>query len=134
MVARLHAPKRMRTLTGASARIGESGAVCPLVYYAVRDPSLVRVIPVKHPPLPNGSRHVKLAFQVGMLPGLPVLVESIRRTEDPATLESTNAFVMTIGLPVNDEDAFYQRGVAADPQQDFTDLYTRFRELGRRDT
>lgn len=130
LVTRVHTPKRMRAFSGASTRFGDSGAFCPLEYYAVRDPSLVRVIPVKRPPLPNGLRHVKLAFQMGGIPKLVALVEEVRATSDAAVLDSTAAFVMTIGLPLADEEGFYRRAVGMDPQQDFTDLYTRIRELG----
>jgi hypothetical protein len=129
VVAKVHAPKRVRHISGASARFGSVGTACPLEYYAVRDPSLVRVIPVKRPPLPNGFRHVKLSFQMSGVPRLAETVEDIRRGADAATHESTAAFVMTIGLPVAEEDSFHRKAVAADPQQDFSDLYTRIREL-----
>jgi hypothetical protein len=129
VVARVHAPKRVRLISGASAKFGSMGVACPLEYYAVRDPSLVRVIPVKRPPLPNGFRHVKLSFQMAGVPKLAETVEDIRRGSDAAAHDSIAAFVMTIGLPVAEEETFYRKAVAADPQQDFSDLYTRIRDL-----
>lgn len=129
VVAHLLTPKRVRAITGASTRFGNTGSVCKLEYYAVRDPSLVRVIPVNRPPLPNGFRHVKLSFQLQGIAKLAEGLEEIRKGVDAMELESTAAFIMTIGLPVGDEDQFYQRGVAVDPNQDFTDVYTRIREM-----
>jgi hypothetical protein len=129
VVARLLAPKRLRRLTGASTRFGHNGARCPLDYYAVRDPSVVRVIPVKRPPMPNGFRHVKLSFQMTGL-SMEEALEQLRRGPDAGGMDSTAAFVMTIGLPVAEEESFFQRAVAVEPNQDFTDLYTRIRDLG----
>jgi hypothetical protein len=126
LVSRLLAPKRLRTTSGGTTRFGQDGSVCPMVYCAVRDPSVVRVIPVKRPPLPNGYRHVKLSFQ---LAGLKVdeTLDELRQIAGGSTaMDGTGTFVMTIGLPIAEEPAFHQRLVGGgEPIQDFADLYTR---------
>ncbi len=130
VVSRLLTPKRMRVIAGATTRFGPSGAPVPLEYYAVRDPSVVRVIPVKRPPLPSGFRHVKLSFQ---LTGMRVseTAEELRRSPNAAALDATAGFVMTIGLPANEEEKFFERAVSVDPEQDFTDLCTRIRDMAK---
>jgi hypothetical protein len=127
LVARLLSPKRLRVITGAHTRFGTGGARCPLEYYAVRDPSVVRVIPVDRPPLPNGFRHVKLAIKLERA-RTPEEISELRLHEPVA--HATCSFLMTIGLPLGREDAFYERAVARFPDQDFTELYSRMRELG----
>jgi hypothetical protein len=130
LVARLLSPKRLRAITGAHTRFGAAGARCPLEYYAVRDPSVVRVIPVDRPPLPNGFRHVKLSIKLDLTRS-PVDAAELNSREPEA--HATGSFLMTIGLPLAREDAFYERAIARFPEQDFTELYARMRELGSED-
>jgi hypothetical protein len=129
LVGRILSPKRVRLFTGAHTRFGSEGARCPLDYYAVRDPSVVRVIPVDRPPLPNGFRHVKLSFKFDRTRAVEDAMRALKELSQPPT-HFTGAFLMSIGLPLLREEAFYDRAVAQYPDQEFTDLYTRMRELG----
>jgi hypothetical protein len=128
LVARLLSPKRVRVVTGAHTRFGTGGTRCPLEYYAVRDPSVVRVIPIDRPPLPNGFRHVKLSFKLDQGRALQDAAAGLNIAE--ASAHATGSFLMSIGLSLTREDAFYERAVGRYPDQDFTDLYARMRELG----
>jgi hypothetical protein len=121
----MYSPKQVRLITAAQTRIGTNGSVCPLEYYAVRDPSVVRVIPVTLPPLPNGFRHVKLAFQFDK----PHLLQDAVSLGHPDGKEIW-AFVLTVGLPIPNEEAFYRRAIGDFPYQTFSDLYSRARDLG----
>jgi hypothetical protein len=129
IIARMCTPRQVRLITAGNIRLGENGAACPLEYYAVRDPSVVRVIPVSLPALPNGFRHVKLAFQF----------EKPQLLQDAVSMGQLDgrdiwAFVLTVGLPIATEDSFYRRAIGNYPSQSFTDLYARARELGCSET
>ena len=125
IVSRMYTPRQVRLITAAHTRLGNNGTACPLEYYAVRDPSVVRVIPVSLPPLPNGFRHVKLSFQF----------EKPQLLQDAVTVGHHDgkeiwAFVLTVGLPMAREEAFYKRAIGDFPSQSFSDLYARARDLG----
>jgi len=128
IVARMLTPRQVRLFTGARAGVGRSPA--PLEYYAVRDPSVVRVIPVSQPPLPNGFRHVRLAFQFEK-PQLLADAVSVPRGTHPG--EQTFAFLMSIGLPLAEEDGFYGRVALDSPEPDFAELYARLSRLAEDD-
>jgi hypothetical protein len=121
----MFSPKQVRLITAGQTKIGVNGSVCPLEYYAVRDPSAVRVIPVNLPPLPNRFRHVKLAFQFDR----PHLLQDAVSMGHPDGKEIW-AFVLTIGLPQAREEGFYRRAIGDHPVQSFSDLYTRAHDLG----
>jgi hypothetical protein len=124
IIARMCTPRQVRLVTAGTTRLGNNGTVCPLEYYAVRDPSVARVIPVSLPPLPNGFRHVKLTFQF----------EKPHLLQDAVSLGQLEgkeiwAFVLTVGLPIAQEDSFYRRAIGNFPDQSVSDLYARAREL-----
>jgi hypothetical protein len=129
VVARALSPKQLRMITGSIARFGTNETACPLDYYAVRDPSVVRVIPVKRPPLPNGFRHVKLSFKLDSSPKVREIVDQVRREIEPGSAGAPAAFLITIGLPLAEEDRFYQRVIGGHAEQDLSELYTRILEL-----
>jgi hypothetical protein len=125
IVARMFTPRQVRLVTSASTRLGSGGVPCPLEYFAVRDPSIVRVIPVSLPPLPNGFRHVKLSFQFDR----PHLLQDAVSTGQ-ANGREIWAFIVTVGLPMGQEDEFYRKAIGDFPEQSFGDLYARARDLG----
>lgn len=124
----MFSPKQVRLVTAAHTRLGNSGSACPLEYYAVRDPSCVRVVPVNLPPLPNGFRHVKLMFQFDK-PHLLQDAVSVAQADG----KDIWAFVLTIGLPIAQEESFYDRAIGNFPNQGFSELYARARDLGCQD-
>lgn len=124
----MFSPKQVRLVTAAQTRLGNSGAPCPLEYYSVRDPSVVRVVPVSIPPLPNGFRHVKLMFQFDR----PNLLHDAVSLGVPDGKDIW-AFVLTIGMPTAREESFYRRAIGDYQNQTFSELYARARDLGCED-
>ena len=132
IVARRLSARQVRLFTGSTVGIGRGAA--PLDYYAVRDPSVVRVSPVHQPPRPNGFRHVKLAFQFEHRSGAEEAVV-VARPSAPCgkpISEAPVAFLLTIGLVNGQEQAFYRDVVADWPSQEFADLYARIAHLAGR--
>lgn len=129
IVGRMLSPRQVRLFTGASVGMGKGAS--PLEYYAVRDPSVVRVIPLHQPPLPNGFRHVKLAYQFDR-PQLLADAVTLCRTNPgmpPGAGEAPSAFLVTIGLPLALEEQFFAQVTARGSHQEFGDLYARIAEL-----
>jgi len=129
IIARMLSPKQIRLFTGAIVGVGKTGAA--IEYYAVRDPSVVRVIPLPQPPLPNGFRHVKLAFQFERPHLLTDAVTMIRMPNPGSTRpsEAPVGFLITIGLAIGQEEDFYRRAIAEHEGQEFADLYARIADL-----
>jgi hypothetical protein len=132
IVGRMLSPRQVRLFTGASVGVGKGGS--PLDYYAVRDPSVVRVIPLAQPPLPNGFRHVKLAFQFDRPQLLGDAVTLSRPAGgSPGSGDAPVAFLLTIGLAIAHEEQFCRRALTDHGHQEFADLYARIAELANGD-
>jgi hypothetical protein len=126
VVARMYTPRQLKVFAGCTVRVGTSPT--PLQYYAVRDPSIVRVIPLNIPPGPDGFRHMKLAFQFDRPQLLADAVTVARPNSAPAT-DLPAAFLLSIGLVIAQEEQFFRRTIVDPGHQEFPDLYTRVREL-----
>lgn len=141
-VARWLTSRQLRVFTGGRIRVSTDGLSWNLNYYAVRDPSAVKVKPLDKPPLPNGFRHVKLAFQFDRAATPPedsaaskVSSEGGSLLSEPRSPElTTAAFVLTIGLPMAREDQFFELAIGNHPDQDWGDVYGRMLEMGCKDT
>jgi hypothetical protein len=129
LIGRILSPKRLRVVAGGCVRFGTDGGQSSIEYYAVRDPSVVRVIPVDRPPLPNGFRHVKLSFKFDRTKTVDDLAREVNQVPE-LEADASAAFLMTIGLRIGREDWFYERAIGRHADQEFTDLYARLRELG----
>lgn len=129
-VARRFSPRQVRISTHGTVKVRHDGPPWPLNYFAVRDPSIVRVVPLDKPPLPNGFRHVKLHFQFDN--AAPGAHDESGRVVPEANPEISAAFVLTIGLPLAREDEFFAEAIGNWPAQDWGDVYRRLREMGRR--
>lgn len=139
-LARFLTPKQVRTCTGGTVtlRIGEPPF--PINYFAVRDPSAVKVKPVDKPPLHNGFRHVKLTCNFDRSSCTPETEAIARQVDDtgkrmapPGKPPSTAAFLLTIGLSISREDRFFKDAIMSHPAQGWDELYQRMKDLGCRD-
>jgi hypothetical protein len=133
IIARMLSPRQMRLVTGARTRLGPGGGgggEVGLEYYAVRDPSVVRVVPLDKPPI-NGFRHVSLIFQLERPQLLPDAV-SLHPGLTPARAP-VGTFLLTVGLPSAREEEFYRQAIVESPVSNFTDLYARIHDMGCRE-
>jgi hypothetical protein len=140
-VARRLTTRQVRTFTGGSAMLRADGPACPFTFFAVRDPSAVKVKPLNKPPLENGFRHVRLAFNFERYyqpipdPEAELVAAEVSRacaSRDGKDPSSSAAFLMTIGLPISREERFFQEVVLDHPGQAWEDFYHRIAELSGR--
>jgi hypothetical protein len=108
----------------------------PINYFAIRDPSAVKVKPVDKPPLHNGFRHVKLTCNFERVQptaeseAVAKQVDDYGRRLAGTKPPSTAAFLMTIGLSISREDRFHHDALLTHPNQGWDELYQRMRDLG----
>lgn len=129
--------KQLRVFTGGTLAV-RFDRVSPLRYYALRDPSAVKVRPIDRPPLPDGAKHVRLQFDFARpTPAKPADAVTPGSCEDPPPSLSADpptglpGFILTIGAPVAREEWFHQKVVCAEPQQNLAELCRRIMDLGR---
>ena len=135
LVGRMLTEKQLRLFTGGTLAV-QSERMSPLQYYAVRDPSCVRVKQTDRAARGDGSRHVHLMF--GFARGQPARPadaaasgacdEDAVRAAAQAVATGLPAFVITIGLPTLLEEKFHQNVICADPRQTLDDLCRRVAE------
>jgi hypothetical protein len=131
--ARRLTSRQLKVFTGARVQMRKDADTWPLNYFAVRDPSAVKVIRLDKPPLPNGFRHVRLAVQLERGQGLDPAVWAFPPGMDALPTPGTAAFVLTIGLPIPKEESFFRDAVAGHSGQDWGDIYRRMQDLGCRE-
>ncbi|MBC7835801.1 MAG: hypothetical protein H7Y88_11980 [Phycisphaerales bacterium] len=125
-MARFLTSRQLRVYVGGAVTMRAEGPRWPLHYFAVRDPSAVKVKPLEKPSLPNGFRHVKLVFQLDRPvpePDAAVIPPCRDDTASPA-------FLLTIGLRATKEELFFERVVTDHADQTWGDVYRRLSELG----
>ena len=115
--------------------VGRLGDVVVLSddYFAVRDPSAVNVKPLNRPPLANGFRHVKLAFNFQRFYqpthdpdaelAAAAVEEACARVAGAQSKPSTAAFLMSIGLPIAREERFFDQIIGSRPAQAWEDFF-----------
>lgn len=125
-------PRRGTVCVGGRTEV-RSGEQRPLHYYAVRDPSAVRVVPVKGQ-VRDDPGHVSLIFRLGGLDAAgrvetgvlsPDEAAALTLIRESATHESEAGFVMTIGLRKDREREFFENVVLVPPIQPFSALCDR---------
>jgi len=136
-IARFLTSRQVRTLIGGTVTLRVGEPPFPINFFAIRDPSAVKVKPVDKPPLHNGFRHVKLSCNFDRAQSTPEsenvarqLDELARRLAPAGKPPSTAAFVMTIGLSIAREDKFFHDAIQSHPGQGWDELYQRMKDLG----
>jgi hypothetical protein len=135
-LARCLTPKQVRTVLGGTVTLRPGEAPFPINYFAVRDPSAVKVKPVDKPPLHNGFRHVKITCNFERVQPTPETETIARQVDDHGRRlaagkpPSTAAFLITIGLSMSREDQFHKAALLKTPAQGWDELYQRMRDLG----
>lgn len=135
LVASRLTQKQARAFSGGTISV-RSDRVSPLRYYAVRDPSAVKVKPVERPTA-DGSRHVQLIFGFSKARAAAatggVEVEACDGSPAAWPMPPTGypAFIVTIGLPIEREEAFHEHIVCAEPKQSLAELCRRVEEAAR---
>lgn len=129
--------KQVRLFSGGAVIVRQD-RVSALRYYAVRDPSAVKVKPIDRPPSPEGQKHVYLLFDfVSQTPARPADAAPPETCEESArvapldTTSSLPGFILSIGMPIARESWFHQQVVCAEPQQTLEELCRRIVETGR---
>jgi hypothetical protein len=134
-IARFLTPRQVRIMLGGTVTLRPGEGPFPMNYFALRDPSALKVKPVDQPPLHNGFRHVKITCGFDRLQPTPETEVIARQVDDngrrlaggkPA---ATAAFLLTIGLPTSREDHFHKQTLLDHPGQGWDEFYQRMREL-----
>lgn len=134
-IARYLTPRQVRVMLGGMVTLRPGENPFPINYFAVRDPSAVKVKPVDQPPLHNGFRHVKLTCNFDRLHPSQETEAIARQVDDHGRRlaggkpTSTAAFLLTIGLPISREDRFHKATLLDHAAQGWDELYQRMREL-----
>lgn len=139
-VARGLTARQLRLYTGGITAVRE-GELWVLNYFAVCDPSAVKVKPLNKPPLPNGFKHVILMFQLdkaGRAESAAALHDNLEATLSPGApsggmVPGWGSFIMTIGLGPRKEAGFFSDWISSHPKQSWGDLYLRLSDEGCRE-
>jgi hypothetical protein len=105
----------------------------PVNYFAIRDPSSVRVVPVRTPPLPGGFRHVDLRFQIGRNGSREAVVIVPRNGHSGGApldqaVPAAAGFLVSVGLPIAREQEFFEKMVLHNRDRHWNDVYTQLGE------
>jgi hypothetical protein len=137
-VARGLGAKQMQLYLGGRVKACGEVRPWPINYFAVRDPSAVRVIPVHQPPLPNGFKAVRLQFRFPPQNGRSSITIAAPRAGIQASAcaaeESPAGFIVSVGLPIEREQRFFEETIRGHRDQDWEDVFVRIADLGCRDT
>lgn len=132
-VARRLSARQVRAFSGGTVTLRPDAEAFPFNYFAVRDPSAVKVKPLNRPPLANGFRHVKLAFNFERYyqptpdfdsqAAVEAVGNAMKAAGQDKAKPTTAAFLITIGLPIGREEQFFQETVISNPHQAWEDFY-----------
>jgi hypothetical protein len=139
-VARAVAPKQMHVYLGGRMRSPGEARPWPIHYYAIRDPSVLRVIPVHQPALPNGFRPVHLRFRFPENNGTKTVFLSPPNHHDAGsdplyTSQYTAApagFLISVGMQFEREQEFFAKTLQNHLDQDWEEVFQRIAEYGCR--
>ncbi len=129
-------PRRGRLLLAGTVSLAPS-TLLPCIYVAVRDPSAVRVVPVRAARA-GGVREEDLEHVSLVFPPHPRPRESAKDALDPTVEETIRhyaaahvqaGFVVTIGLRVEREEEFHHKVLLHEPGVPYGDLCDRITAL-----
>jgi hypothetical protein len=107
-------------------------------YFAIRDPSAVRIIPVSQPPLPNGFKPVHLRFRFPPQNGRTSTTISChpqRGVHGQGTpVVAPAGFIVSVGLPIEKEQRFFEETIDHHLDQAWEDVFVRVADLGCKDS
>src|ERR1043165_3801992 len=132
-VARGLGSRHARGVAGGRARL-ERGRSRSIHYYAVRDPSAVRVIPIRGPRLERGFKAVELRVRIGRNgehDSVVIWGEGSGGMGGPLEVAQAG-FLLTIGLPIERESEFFERVIGRHQDQEWSELTERLFEEGCR--
>lgn len=125
--------RQVRIFADGSVTVHDPSHAWLINYFAVRDPSCVRVKPVGRPRSPGERPHVELVFRLGRpRPTLDALATSGLEGQRPPVEIDLSAFVLTVGLPITAEEDFYRAVLAESAHLDWDELYERVALAARR--
>jgi hypothetical protein len=130
-IARALGHRQARLFVGARMRFSGLDRPAPVNYFAIRDPSAVRVVPVNLPPLPRGFRHVDLRFSLARNGGSePVVVSPAPNVNGGGgvVIPAAEGFLVTVGLPIEREQAFFEKMVASNRNRLWSDVFAQLDE------
>jgi hypothetical protein len=128
-------PRRGSVYVGGRTEV-RSGVPLPLHYFAVRDPSAVRVVPAKGRAAPEDAAHVSLVLLLpapetgGPAGTAPEGNGVLGAIAGAAQVDSQSGFVMTIGLRKEREREFFEAVVLRPEVQPFGGLCERIQGAG----
>jgi hypothetical protein len=126
VVASITSP-RLQAYTGAQARVAGSDDPWPVCYLAVRSPHVAEVRLQGPARRQSELRHVRVTLDTGAERGLT----PVRRAREPV---STVGFIVTIGLPPAQEQAFFGAIMGNEEVVDWRGVYRRLLEAVRGET
>jgi hypothetical protein len=133
-VARGLSSKQLHLFVGGRMRTDGEQRPWGIHYYAVRDPSAVRVVPVGKPALPNGFRPVHLRFKFPEHNGRSTVVVAAPHEPEAREIACAAAapigFVMTIGLSEEKERDFFLKIIEEHLDQNWGEVFQRVHEYG----
>jgi hypothetical protein len=105
---------------------GLGGRLLPTYYFAIRDPSCIKVKSVDAAPRQDGVRYVSLLFERDRMVPAEEAAALLRHDG-----ESDSAFIVTVSLPVAREEQFC-RAVLPQSEEEWTDMFDRLCSMGPR--
>jgi hypothetical protein len=120
-VARMILPRQGWVYAGGGTRFRQVERI-PTVYYAIRDPSIVRIVPVQDP-RSRPRRHVLLGFDPRReSPSHPAGMPALEVLKRHCEARNHGVFIVTVGLAIDEEDRFFNTVVLACEGRDYGEL------------
>lgn len=114
-VARVILPRQGWVYPGGGTKLVK---VLPTVYFAVRDPSAVRIVPVADR-RNRVRKHVLLGFDGGKKGPHDPAVPAMEQLKKHCDEKLHGVFIVTVGLPVREESRFFRSVVLACEGREF---------------
>lgn len=126
-IARGLNPRQMRMFAGGRMQAPDGVSFWSLAYYAIRDPSALRVAPVEGGAAPPIRRHVRLHFRMDAAHVDSIVVHRPNSTQAGAPI----GFLISVGLAMPLEDHFYAATVDHEQSPSWGDLFSHVASAAR---